>query len=109
VKEFNEFWEQSISSSDMRRTLAKMTDEGDVIHLLCGIPRNDDWKLFLGSVMDKNAMATLTPDEIVMMLVENEAMIEHENGLGQEAPLFANGNAKGTGKGNGKSQRHEEK
>jgi hypothetical protein len=57
-------------------------------------------------MMDKNATATLTPDEIVIKLVEKEAMMKRENGLGQEALLFAKGNGKGNAK--GKRQRQEE-
>jgi hypothetical protein len=34
-------------------------------------------------MMDKNAVATLSPDEIVMKLVEKEAMIKREK---QESP-----------------------
>jgi hypothetical protein len=46
-----------------------MTDEEHVFYLLPGIPWNDAWQLFLELMMDKNAMATLTPDEIVIKLV----------------------------------------
>jgi hypothetical protein len=53
-----------------------MTDEEHVFYLLRGIPRNDDWQFFLELMMDKNATATLTPDEIVIKLVEKEATIK---------------------------------
>jgi len=81
------------------KTSAKMTDKEHVFYLLRGIPRNDDWQFFLELMMDKNATATLTPYEIVIRLVENEATIKRENSLGQEALLFAKGNAKGEAKG----------
>ena len=87
------------SSLDATRTFAKMTDEEHVFHLLRSIPRNEDWQFFLELMMDKNATGTLTLDEIVIKLVEKEATIKRENGLGQESLLFAKGNAKGNGKG----------
>jgi len=45
--------------------------------------------------MDRNSTATLTPDEMVIKLVKKEATIKRENGLGQEALVFAKGNTKG--------------
>jgi len=101
VKDYNLCSEPSTSDATTR-TLAKMTDEEHVFYLLRGIPRNDDWQFFLELMMDKNATATLTPDEIVIKLVEKEATIKREKGLGQEALLFAKGNAKGKGKGKGR-------
>jgi len=103
VKDYNLCSEPSTSDATTR-TLAKMTDEEHVFYLLRGIPRNDDWQFFLELMMDKNATATLTPDEIVIKLVEKEATIKRENGLGQEALLFAKGNAKGNAKGKGKGK-----
>jgi len=81
-----------------------MTDKEHLFYLLRGIPRNDDWQFFLELMMDKNSTATLTPDEIVIKLVEKEATIKRENGLGQEALLFAKGNGKGNAKGNAKGK-----
>jgi len=98
VKDYNLCSEPSTSDAKTR-TLAKMTDEEHVFYLLRGIPRNDDWQFFLELMMDMNATATLTPDEIVIKLVEKEATTKRENGLGQEALLFAKGNGKGKGKG----------
>ena len=105
VNDYNLHSEQS--SSDVTKTLAKMTDEEHVFYLLRGIPRNDDWQFCLVLIMDMNTKATLTPDEIVIKLVEQEATIKRENRLGQEALLFAKGNAKGNakGKGNGKGRK----
>ena len=103
VKDYNLCSEPSTSDATTR-TLAKMTDEEHVFYLLRGIPRNDDWQFFLELMMDKNATATLTPDEIVIKLVEKEATIKRENGLGQEALLFAKGNTKGNAKGNAKGK-----
>jgi hypothetical protein len=106
VKDYNLRSEPLTSSPDKTRTLAKMTDVEHVFHLRRGIQRNDDWQFFLQLMMDKNATATLTPDEIVIKLVGKEAMMKRENGLGQEALLFAEGNGKGNAK--GKRQRQEE-
>jgi hypothetical protein len=101
VKDYNLCSEQSTLDA---KTLAKMTDEEHVFNHLRGIPRNDDRQFFLELMMDKNATATLTPDEIVIKLVEKETTIKHENYLGQEALLFAKGNTKGNAKGNGKGK-----
>jgi len=51
--------------------------------------------------MDENATAMLTPDEIVIKLVEKEATIKCEKGPGEESLLFAKGNAKRTATSNG--------
>ena len=67
------------STSEAKR-LAKMTDEQQVFYLLHGIPRNDDWRFFVELMMDKNATATLVPDEIVINLIEKESTIKHEKG-----------------------------
>ena len=54
--------------------------------------------------MDKNAMMTATPDEIVTKLVELEAAIKRENGLAPEALLLAKkGGKAGTGGNGGKA------
>jgi hypothetical protein len=50
-------------------------------------------------MMDKNAGARLMPDEIEIKLVEKEATIKREKGIGQETQLFMqrNTNGKATG------------
>jgi len=82
------------------KTIAKMSKQEHIFFLLCGIPRNDEWKVFLELMMDKNATITATPDEIITTLVEKEAAIKRENGLTPEALLFAKKDGKG---GNGKA------
>jgi len=103
VKHYNHCSEPSTSDAKSR-TLAKMTDEEYVLYLLRGEPRNEDSQFFLELMMNKNTMPSQTPDEIVIKLVEKHATIKHENGLGQEALLFAKGNAKGNAKGKGKDK-----
>jgi hypothetical protein len=79
-----------------------MSDQEHIFYLLCGIPRNDEWKVFLELMMDKNATMTATPDEIVTKLVEKEAAIMREKGLAPDALLFAKkggGNGGQAGKG----------
>jgi hypothetical protein len=66
-----------------------MSEQDHILYLLCGIPSNDKWKVFLKRMMEKNAMMTTTPNEIITKLVEKEAAIKRENGLGPEALLFA--------------------
>jgi len=47
-----------------------MSEQEHIIYLLCGIPENDEWKVFMEFMMDKHATMTATPDEIVTKLVE---------------------------------------
>jgi hypothetical protein len=74
---------------DSANTIAKMSEPEPIFYLLPGIPRNDKWKVFLELMMNKNAMMTATPDEIVTKLIQKEAAITRENGLAPEALLFA--------------------
>jgi len=83
------------ADTDSAKTIAKMSEQEHIIHLLHGIPRNNEWKVFLEPMMDKNATMTATPDEIVTKLVEKEAAIKRENGLAPEALLFAKKGGKG--------------
>jgi hypothetical protein len=71
------------------KAIAKMSQQEYIFYLLRGIPSNHEWKIFLELMMDKNARLTATPDGIVTELVEKEAAIKRENGLAQEALLFA--------------------
>jgi len=97
VKNYNLFSEPL--SLNGTRTLAKMTPKEHVFHLLRSLPRNDNWQFFPELIIDKNAMATVMPDEMVIKLVEDQATIKRDKGLGQEALPFVKGNAKGKGKG----------
>jgi hypothetical protein len=88
------------------KTIAKMSEQEHIFYLLGGIPRNEEWNIFLELMMDKNATMTATPDEIVTKLVEKEAAIKGENGLAPEALLFAKkGDKGGTGNNGGKAGR----
>jgi len=84
-------------------TIAKMSVQEHIFYLLRGIPRNDEWKVFLQLMMDQNATMTATPDEIITKLVEKEAAINRENGLAPEALLFAKKGGKGGGGNGGKA------
>jgi len=77
------------------KSIAKMSEQEHIFYLHCGNPRNDEWKVFLELMMDKNATMTVTPNEIVTKLIEKEAAIMRENGLAPEALLFAKNGAKG--------------
>jgi len=74
---------------DTAKTIAKLSQQEHIFYLLHGIPRNDEWRVFLKLMMDKNATMTATPDEIITKLVEKEAAIKRENMLAPEALLFA--------------------
>jgi len=91
------------ADTDSAKRIAKMSEQEPIFYLLRGIPRNDKWKVFLELMMDKNAMLTATPDEIVTKLVEKEAAIKRENGLAPEALLFAKKGGKGGGGNGGKA------
>jgi len=77
------------------KTIAKMSEQEHISYLLRGIPSNDEWKVFPGLMMDKNATMTATPNEIVTKLVEKDAAIKRENGLAPQALLFAKKGGKG--------------
>ena len=87
------------------KTIAKMSEQEHIFHLLCGIPWHDELKVFLELMVDKNAMMTARPDKIVTKLVEKECAIKRENGLALEALLIGkkggnggdNGGKAGTG------------
>jgi hypothetical protein len=82
-----------------------MTDQENVFYLQHGKPRKDDFQFFPELMIDKNVMATVTPDEIVIKLVKKEAMTKCEKGLWQEALLFAQGNARGDAQGTGRGRK----
>jgi len=64
------------TDADTAKTIAKISEQEHIFYLLCGIPRNNEWKVFLELLMDQNARMTATPDEIVTKLVEQEAAIK---------------------------------
>jgi len=71
------------------KTVAKISAQEHILYLPRGIPRNDEWKVFLELMTHNDPTMTATPDEIVTKLVDREAAINRENGLSPEAPLFA--------------------
>jgi hypothetical protein len=93
LKDYNLCVEPMTTDTDADRdsamTITKMREQEQIFYLLCGIPRNDEWKVFLELMMDKNTTMTAMPHEIVTKHVENEAAIKRENELGPEALLFA--------------------
>jgi hypothetical protein len=77
------------------KTIAKISEQEHIFYLLRGVPRNDEWKVFLELMMNKNATMTATPVEIVTKLVEKVAAITSENGLAPEALLSAKQGGRG--------------
>jgi hypothetical protein len=77
------------------KTIPKLSEQEHILYLLRGIPSNDEWKVFLELMLNKNTMMTTTPDEIVTKLIEKEAAIKKQNGLTPEALLFAKNGGKG--------------
>jgi hypothetical protein len=84
------------TDTDSATSIAKMSEQEHIFYLLCGIPRNDKWKVFLELMMGKNATMTATANEIVTKLVEKEAAIKKQNGHALEALLFAKTGGKGS-------------
>jgi hypothetical protein len=76
-------------ATDNAKTITKRSEHEHILYHLHGIPRNDEWKVFLELRMDNNATMTATPYEIITKLVEKEAAIKRENGLALEALLCA--------------------
>jgi len=91
---------------DTAMTIAKMSEQEHIFYLLRGIPTNDEGKVFLELMMDRNATMTTTPNEIVTKLVQTDAAINRENLFAPEAQPFAKKGGIGSqvGKG-GKVQR----
>jgi len=81
------------------KTIAKVSEQEHIFCLFHGIPRNNEWKVFVELVMDRNTTMTATSDEIVTKLLEKEAVINRENGLAPEALLVAKKGGKGSGNG----------
>jgi hypothetical protein len=73
---------------DSAKTIAKMSEQEHICYLLCGMPRKNEWKVFLVLMMDKNATMPATLDEIVTKLIEKNTAITRENWLAPEAVLF---------------------
>jgi hypothetical protein len=104
VKDYNLYAGSSTTDTDAdpAKTIAKMSEQDHIFHLLCGIPRNEEWKVFIELIIDKNAMMTANPDEIVTKLIQKDAAIKREKGLAPEALLVAKkggGNGGKAGKG----------
>jgi len=91
------------ADTDSAKTIAKMSEQEHIFYLLRRVPRNDEWKVFLELMMDKNVTITALHDEIVTKLVEKEAAIKRQNGLAPEALLFAKKGGKGGGGNGGKA------
>jgi len=108
VKDYNLCAGQSTTVTDTAHTdthanantIGKMSEQEHIFYLLCGIPRNNEWKVFLELKMEKNATVATTPNEIVTKLVKKEVAIKRENGLAPDALLFAKKGGKG---GNGRN------
>jgi len=83
------------------KTITKMGEEEHILYHLRGIPRNDEWIVFLELKMDKNATMTAMLDEIVTTLVELDTAIMRENWLAPEALLFAKKGCKASKGGKG--------
>jgi hypothetical protein len=83
------------ADTDSAKTIAEISEQVHIFYLLRGIPKNDEWKVFLELMMDKNATMTATPDEIVTKLVEKQVAMKRQNGLAPEALLFAKKGGKG--------------
>jgi len=66
------------------KTIANISEQEHIFYLLCGIPRNNECKVILELIMDKNAMMTATPDEVITKLVEKTPACKRQNGLFQK-------------------------
>jgi hypothetical protein len=83
------------TDADTAKAITKMSEQVHIFYLICGDPRNDEWKDILELMMDKNASMTTRPNEIISTLVEKQAAIKRENGLAPEALLFAKTGSRG--------------
>jgi hypothetical protein len=89
------------TDADTAKTISRRSQQEHIVYLHRGIPKNDEPKVFLELMMNKNATMTATPNDIVTKLVQKEATIKRENGLAPEALLFTKRSGKGGSGGNG--------
>jgi hypothetical protein len=45
--------------------MAKMSEQEHIFYILRGIPRNNEWNVFLEVMVDNNPMTPARPDEII--------------------------------------------
>jgi len=55
---------------DSAKKIAKMSKQQHTFYLLSGIPRNNEWIVFLELMINKNGTMTTTPNDILQQLVE---------------------------------------
>ena len=69
--------------------IPKMSQQEHVFFLLCGLPRNEDWKVFIEIMRDKDGTISMKPEDVVTKLLAQEAAIKRDKGLAPETLLFA--------------------
>ena len=77
----------SMTGSDDSDTIPKMSKQEHVFYLLRGVPRNDDWKVFLEVLRNKPDLP-VKPEEVVTKLVAQEAAIKREKGMSVDSDIL---------------------
>ena len=80
---------QAAAGTASMEAIPKMSQQEHVFYLLRGLPRNDDWKVFIEIMRDKDGTISMKPEEVVTKLLAQEAAIERDRGLSPETLLFA--------------------
>ena len=81
-----------------------MPDGEYIFYLLYCIPNNNNWKMFLQFMEDKEAEDIMWPSIAITKMQEHEEQLKQQKGLGHDTLLFAK-QGKGKGKGNGKDKK----
>ena len=101
--------ETTATGGDDSDTIPKMSKQKHVFYLLRGVPRNDDWKVFLEILRNKPDLHA-KPEEVVTKLVAQEAAIKREKGMSADSDvlLFAKTQRKSQARKNRKSEKDTE-
>ena len=78
-----------------------MADNEHAFFLINGVPRTDDWQVFLQIMRDKPDIQA-TPSEVIGKLLARETDLRREKGLDPETSLFTRTARRGAGRGRGR-------
>ena len=68
-------------------TIPEMSKQEHVFYLLRGVPRNDEWKVFLEIPHNKSDLH-VKPEEVATKLVAHEAAIKREKGMSADSGIL---------------------
>ena len=75
------------TGGDDSDTIPKISKQEHVFYLLRGVPRNDDWKVFL-EILRNRPDIHAKPEEVVTKLAVQEAAIKREKGMSADSDVL---------------------